>query len=641
MIESLFLGHWGRYVSAIAGIFRRDGAAVGPSLLAAMADRMRHRGPDKVSVAVEGPANVGFLYLHLETQHASPRVPFPVVGPEMKYLLVGDVRLDNRDDLIRELKMEPGASDAHIALAGYIEHGETAPKVLAGDYAFAVWDAGRQRLFCARDHAGVKPFYWFATPDLFAFSSDLNGLLALVESPPAIDEEHLAGFLAMQFDSLETTFYRGIRRLPPAHSLCITRDAVQLNRYWELDISKELRLGSDDEYAEAFRAELTRAVRVRLGRDPVGSFLSGGLDSSSISAVAGRLLAETNRPPLHTFSGIFPSLSGRDLRRIDERHYAQAVVSSGRFAPHWIEADRLNPLEGLENVVRSCAQPFIAPNMYLHRAVYEAAREAGVRVLLDGIDGDSTVSHGLEALREWALHGRWVRLLRECRMLSRRSLATHSGKMVLWKYAISPILRNAKLPDPNPSYLNADFVRRTNLLERVRSNMATMARQEKLPARERHRLGMTSPLYPYILELADATAAGSGVEVRYPFFDRRLMEFCLSLPATQKLRDGWTRWVLRRAMEGILPLEVQWRKQKADLSPNFRIRFSAQAQFEVQRCLQNPNGLDAWFDFGGLRRLSDSFFERPNDDIQAFGPLLALLSCYKFLAYENQVDTAK
>ena len=205
---------------------------------------------------------------------------------------------------------------------------------------------------------------------------------------------------------------------------------------------------SDEEYAEAFVERFTEAVRCRLRSTfPVGSLLSGGLDSSSIVVTARKLLAETDAPTLHTFSAIFPSLPEEDLKRIDERPFMAAVVALGEMSPHYVHADTLSPLSDLDRVFWHEDEAVLAPNLYIHWALYGAAQQEGVRVLLDGIDGDTTVSHGLEYLSELARTGRVRTLYREVMALSRRHQASAPDSLATRPQAVGSGPRTAGLAD--------------------------------------------------------------------------------------------------------------------------------------------------------------------------------------------------
>ena len=227
-------------------------------------------------------------------------------------MIVADARLDNRREVVAALDLEASATrdvgDGELILRAYERWGGACPTRLVGDFAFAVWDSRNETLFCARDHVGVKPFYYHRAASAFLFASEIKALLTSPIVPYRLNPARVADHLVGLFGDQTSTFYRDIDRLPAGHTLTVTRSGMRIQRYWTLDSSRELVLGSDEEYAEAFRECFTEAVRCRMpSSDRVGCLLSGGLDSSSIVATA-RSLRTAVDAKLDTFSAIFPSL---------------------------------------------------------------------------------------------------------------------------------------------------------------------------------------------------------------------------------------------------------------------------------------------------------------------------------------------
>jgi asparagine synthetase B (glutamine-hydrolysing) len=235
--------------------------------------------------------------------------------------------------------------------------------------------------------------------------------------------------------SIGMSIYRDVYRLHAGNAMTVRRDEVRVQPYCSLDPTREIRLRSDDEYAKAFRERFTQAVRCRLrSAFPVGSLLSGGLDSSSMGT-ARKVLGQDR---LHTFSAIFPGLPQADLRRIDERPFIEAVHSMGGVTPHYVRGDQLSPLTDLDRVSWHEDEAVLAPNLYMHWALYGAAQRQGVRVLLDGVDGDTTVSHGLEYLSELVRTGKARTLVREIMAFAKRHKSPAAS--VPWQVGVKPLV---------------------------------------------------------------------------------------------------------------------------------------------------------------------------------------------------------
>jgi asparagine synthase (glutamine-hydrolysing) len=524
--------------------------------------------------------------------------------------ITGDVRLDNRKELISIFGQESTSyPDTSLILRAYARWGYDCPRYLLGDFAFAIWDGRQEMLFCARDHIGVKPFYYYTSPRLFALASELKALFRLKDVPRQLNEVRVADYLVPLFHDLQSTFFRNVLRLPPGHMVMVGRDQIRLERYWSLETSSELHLNSDQEYTDAFLRIFTEAVRGRLDNSgTVGALLSGGLDSSSITCVARNLLAERGVRPFPTFSAIFP-----DVPQCDERPFIQAVHEQGGLDSHLVRADQISPLDSIDAVMHRQDEPFFAPNLFIHHALYRKASQQGVRVLFDGIDGDTTVSHGLAHMVEQARVGEWRSLLGNIRGLTKHS--EQSVYQVVRKYLISPLaptrirrgwswIRSSggnRVSAMNPT-IRLDFSRRVALDDRcavLEPGWATLTGTE----RQHHYRRLTSGIVPFALEILDRAATMYGIEPRFPFCDKRLIEFCYAVPAEQKLHKGWTRMMVRRAMGGILPCRVQWRGTKSNLSANFNRGLLQFERAAMDRVILTDSGvIDRYVDISKLRR---------------------------------------
>lgn len=563
-------------MSGIAGIYYLDGRPVERTDVERMVDRIAHRGPDGSGVWTDGP--IGFGHRMLWTTPESLHEKLPLTNKTGELTITADARIDNRDELFSTLNLNgrphDTITDSELILAAYEKWGEQCPEKLLGDFSFAIWDKRNQKIYCARDHMGVKPFYYYHSDRTFVFASEIKALLTLQEIPRRLNELKVADYLEFMEEDKAITFYQDILRLPSAHNLEVDYKGVRSIQYWSLDPKQEIKLRSDEDYAESFREIFMEAVCRRLrSAFPVGSMLSGGLDSSSIVCMARQLLSQNGGGRLHTFSAIF-----NDVPECDERPYINAVLAQDGLEPHYLNADHISPWVDLDHVFFHEDEPFPAPNLFIDWTICQVAKEHGVRVLLNGLDGDTTVSHGIAYLTELASEGRLGTVFGEINGLSEHF------KQTRWKflrsYCIGPLV-----PKPMKQVwrilhgrnhlgwklneiINPDFAKRVGIRNRVRTLREKTA-QSVRTEREDHYRRLTYGGIAVTLEIGDKAAAAYPLEFRYPFFDRRLIEFCLALPPIQKIDQGWTRLIMRRAMTDILPKEIQWRGGKSDLSPNF------------------------------------------------------------------------
>ena len=566
-------------MSGIAGCYRPDGQPVDRALLARMHERLAHRGPDGAGVWQAGPAGLAHRLLFTTPESLRERQPFPGAGGQS--VITADARLDNREDLAGALGLADsgGLTDCGLILAAYEKWGTGCAARLLGDFAFAIWDAGRQQLFCARDHFGIKPLYYYHSARLFAFASEIKALFCLDEVPRRVNELRVADYLAPCLTNAAVTYFDDIFRLPAGHHMTVTAGGLRLERYWQFDPTRQAPPASDEDYGEAFREILSRAVGSRLrSAYPVGSMLSGGLDSSSVSVMARHLL-EGSGQRLHTFSVTFS-----ETPESDERSYMQSVIDGGGLEHHPVPGERLSPLDDLEQMLWHRDEPWRGAGLSVQWATYRAASAAGMRVLLSGNGGDTVIGHGAGRLSEMASRGQWLTLAGEIGQLASRSAASRRSASrwpamwaMWWRHSLLPFvpapLRDARrglrrLANPDSrkspawagrSLINPEFawqIERSGGLRRWREAPPRPARTE----REAHYHDLLA--VSRYQDMHDRAASAWGLEQRHPLLDVRLAEFCLSLPADQKLRDGLTRVVLRQAMQGLLPELIRARPDK-------------------------------------------------------------------------------
>lgn len=584
-------------MSGIVGIHFLNGQPVAGAQLQTMLDLLAHRGPDDVGSWHQGPVGLGHRMRW--TTPESLREKLPLTDPTGDLVITADARLDNRPELLSALALAgrpaPEIPDSQLILAAYEKWGEGCLGKLLGDFAFAVWDGRQRRFFCARDPMGVRPFYYFLSGGIFIFASEIKAIVALSEVPQRPDEVHIGDFLLGIYEDKAPTFYQGITRLLPGHFLVVGEDRARLSPYWSLDPYRELRLASDEEYDEAFREIFAAAVGCRLRSAwPAGAELSGGLDSSSVVCMARSLSAGDRKEPLHTFSVVY-----EETPECDERPFIQAVLAGGALQPHFIRADELRPLEELERRLWHQDEPYWGLNSILNWEIASTVSRLGVRVLLNGIEGDIAVSYGYEYLEELLRRGRWRTAWREA-----AAVACCLGKPVrtaVYRHLLTPLVpeparqvwrrlrQGSPLSGPCVGLIRRDFARRLHLAERLKE-------QELKPppgvrwSRGRHFSDLLSGVETHSLEVVNKFAAAFGVEQRSPYYDRRLVEFCLALPPRQKLSQGWNRMIVRRSLAGLLPEEVRWRAWKTSNNLSLLKRLRAFDSRRLQDLLREVGG---------------------------------------------------
>ncbi len=484
--------------------------------------------------------------------------------------VVADARLDNRRALAATLGLSPDAGDSAVIAAAYRAWGEDAPAHLEGTFAFALWDAPRRLLLCARDLMGVRPLFYRRDGDALHFAQGADALAAATDRERTLRDEAIADFLYGRVLDAGSTWFAGVQRLPAGHSLTFADGALRLRHYARIAPAP---FDPRSDAPAGLRGLLGAAVARRAeGPARVGALLSGGLDSSSIACLLRDQRRAAGGPPVPVFAMMF-----REPDRANERRHFDAVVATGGFEPHVLELDGYAPFADFERLLGATGGPTLSPNLAAMRHVCAAAAERAVDVLLDGHGGDEVVSHGYGLLDELAASGDWLALWREARgaadnygrsrMVLARRVAARQQRLDARILArlLAPFDREAAPAAGRPPahLLSRELVARSRIAERLRG----FARPE-LAATEQgqHRAVLGDPLQPYAFEVHAAFYAHMGLEAHYPFWDRQVVEYCLGLPAKEKLSRGWSRLVLRRAMAGIVPDSVLRRRDKIDFS---------------------------------------------------------------------------
>lgn len=622
-------------MSAFALIWKHDGETVDAETVTGMLTRLRHKGPGTPETLIDG--NIGFGSIESGPSVGPKRTAGPIKRSGSGIVVVGDIRIDNRDELVALVgdSRTGGLTDEDLISLCFEKLGTEAFARIVGDFAFALWDPRDRKLHCARDSMGVKHFYYYQQPGrFFALASEIKALFEIPEIPAELDDRAIGDYLIFNYQDKEATLFKGIKRLPANSEMVVIETGVRIRTSW-LPSGGELKgLRSSGDFEEAFREVLETSVRARTsGPGPVGTMLSGGLDSSTITCLSSRYLSEEGSGPLLTYSAIFPDIAKKDAR-IDEREFIDSVVAHSGCRPQWVVADNFSPFRNMGALQERTDHPVGAPNVFMDWAIMEAAGKKGTRVLLSGFDGDSAVSYGYEGFEGMARRRQLFRLLRSARQLGRNMPGRHHQfRKLVWNQGLRPVVpsfirtgwRILNRIDVNyeeervlPSQmrfccdsLQEDFVKEHQLEERYFSLLDANHPRREDEAQEFWD-AVCNGMFAFALETLEKASAAFGLEQRYPFFDRRLIEFCASLPGWQKVHGGWTRSILRRATAGVLPEDVRWRTDKANIGVSFKLNLHKFGADDLKEAIfDRSEVLEPFVDIGKLRSAYRRFMEDP------------------------------
>jgi asparagine synthase (glutamine-hydrolysing) len=546
-------------MSGIVGLIRTNGDRIEPVLVRALGALLAGRGPDAQAVHCDGPAAFGHALLRTGPESDADRQPLSLDG---RTWIVADARVDARSVLTARLEADHrttlrSASDAELILRAYLTWGDRCVDYLLGDFAFAIWDREAQRLFCARDHLGVKPFYYADAGGWLVVS----GALECVRGHPVVSDRlndaAIADFLLFGFNQDSgTTAWSDIRRVPPAHTLTWSRAGLDLRRYWTLPIEDPLYDRQDHEYVDEFTGLLQQAVSDRLRTERIGIFMSGGIDSPILAATALELLGRSARPaPVRAFTYMYES-----LLEDQERRYATAVAEHLGIPIHCYALDEL---PGWPPPGTATPEP-VAPTIgqaAVTRCCADMAAHSRVAFFGEGPDNALGYEWRPQLAHLWRRR-QWGRLLAD----GQRFLVHHKRVPLLSSIPrmIRARLQHGQYEPAFPDWISPDLVARLHLRDRWRA--VHSGSEMRHPFRPRAYASLESPLWQSVFETLEPSYTGVPLEVRHPYVDLRLLQFLLRVPAVPWCRQ---KHLLRRASRGVLPDAVRRRPKTPVGDPGY------------------------------------------------------------------------
>lgn len=538
-------------------------------------------------------------------------------GPKSSLVLMKSIsfRLDNKPDLISELRLKSSASDDELLLAAWTKWHENMPTHLRGSFAFCISDMSRSCVYIARDPLGISPLYYNISDSIFVAGSSSKKVRAGAEYDVALDDTMLSDFIVGRFVDKERTFFEGVFRLPPGSWKKITQDGAVTEQYWSP--LQDFNCDITDDPSAAFRTLFDRSVRNCFEKEATAIMISGGMDSSSI---AGALKGQ--------------GISGRDIPSISMTYYntdnwydapfIKSMTEALGEKPVEIPCDFHDPLQDIDRWLEVMDGPYLPLGQSVGSLPYELAGKMGLKFVLSGHGGDEVVSYGFGRLNELAMDGKWWTLWREC---DAASSLYHTSRLQIFKRYLSHLklfrivvrmkrklsTRFRKTEHQQSEYIGLNCLSE-DLAEKVGSprysnpNAASRLNHTELDI---HRENLDSAVQPLALEVEALCSEELGVESRMPFCDQELVEFCLSLPSEWKLNNGFSRYIVRKAMSGDVPEPILARKDKFSFSGSFRTGLIKGRRRVLE--LSDPVGNDiaSYFNMVSVKKVRQKLIDTP------------------------------
>ena len=562
-------------MSGIAGIIHFDGRPVEPGQVEAMTAAMHYRGPDGINHWREG--NVVLGQCMLRTTPESLEETLPLTNENESLVLVMDGRVDNWEELRRDL-LGKGAvlrtrADAELVLRAYEVWGRDCLSHIDGDFAFMVWDARRREAFCARDRMGHKPFHYHWNGNTFSFASELHPILALPWVPQLPNESMLAELLSDECYSRNETLWNGILRLVAAHRMVVGRHPPQPEQYWKPELWVDPPYKKDEEYFECYRELLTNSVRCAArSHQPVAIDVSGGLDSSAVFCMAEHL-RRADRLPAPCIEGY--TLAFTDESEANELAYARVVGEFLGVRIHEVPPSFM-PLSWYSERARTYREFPGFPNASMFLDIRQQAALQGSRVALTGEGGDAWLqgSRAYYAEELAQLHGS---ALYDCFKTDAMTFGTWQAIKWLNRYgffaqlpaAIQDCVRRL-IRRMRGAETRDNFWLSPAMKEAIGHNRARSSSLHNLQFRSHGQRQLLWQLYDaftaQIMERVERDGAYSGIEIRHPLNDPKLVQYAFSTPEKLRLRGDRSKYIHVQALQGLMPQSILERKSKADFS---------------------------------------------------------------------------
>lgn len=553
-------------MSSIFGIFNRNGEEIDKEIVHTMLDAIAYWVPDERDTWVEGPVAFGHTMLWNTPESKYEHLPLE----KDDLVLTMDARIDNREELVNDLELPNlpmnEIGDSEFILAAYQKWGKDCPKYLLGDFVFVIWDKKKQQLFCARDHVGIKPFYYYISDDLFVFTNILSSITTHPAILNKLDDTSLVKFLKPDgFIDNKLTFFQNVKKVTPASVMVITNETIYESEYWSIDDIKPLYYDSYEQYISHFRTLFEKAVGSRLRTSyPVASHLSGGLDSSSVAVMAARKIKEKSFT-LHTFN------------------WAQKPDENANLEhPEWSFSDRIAKVEGIEHQ-RINLLPSDLAKLYKNVNIFnndmgffweeylvrDIANSHDIRTMLTGWGGDQFISydgyayysgliwkgHMLSAIMKIYKehHGKRYRILRTIHVFIRELIYP-----MLYKYMKGYYKKSSFHFDPYIYCIDRFKIYAKKVPDRhIKFTPGVHAEQKYL---------LKDGFIQQRIESFSAVGFDKKMEYAYPLLDKRIIEFALAIPEELfSKKNGYSRFFFRKSISHLIQDDIIWTKKSADI----------------------------------------------------------------------------
>ena len=493
---------------------------------------------------------------------------------EDKYIVNFEGYIDNLDELKKKLyKNNLRVQTNKIALDAYLKWGSKAPNFMIGSYNFVIINKQNRKIFCARDHLGKKPFFYFYNGEIFVSGSEPKFIFKFNCLKKELNDAYLENFILQNKNCSSESYFKNIQKLKKAESLEITRDGFHRFCYFEFKNHKQYKDATIEETSQIFLDTFKEIIDQQLNNsNEFATHLSGGLDSSSVAMMLSHLNPDKR---IDSYTYDFVMAKTNDKFKVDEKKYALDVINKGRFNPHFIRLEYDGIFERLINDQSLFPEPITHFNRYLELAVIKKCKEDNIDTVFTGFDGDTVVSYGQELIQKKFSENK----IFEAISLYKKSMKNTQKKAKPIKlftryYLLKNLPQSLHMLYKKTKGIGRFYHHHSLLSEDLKSNinyteLLSKQRELQYDYKNGHEKLLNSNLYTQYFEAVDTDYSYNGIEEKHPFCDVRLMNLSLNIPLEHKFKNGVSRYLLRHSMKHLLPSSVTNRYTKSNLSPYF------------------------------------------------------------------------
>ena len=473
-----------------------------------------------------------------------------------KYFCFGKIAFEDRNMILKSLNIDEKnihkkTSDSKLLFEFFNKFGDKGLSKINRVFSLIIFDYNFRKLVIYRDHVGFKNVYYTEHQQDIFLSSSFKTLKNLHKTRYSANVQKLKNFMKLRDLCMESTFYNEISKIPPATKLIIKKNCFKVKSYTSLE--KNNNHFGLEECAQNLKKILKRSVMGNRMKDErkFGFLFSGGLDSSSILSLFKKYKFKNDK--IYAYSANFKGIDPELEKQINEEYYQKKILSSDLVEDRSFMGDKLSTLSEIDFYIDIIGQPFFFPNIYISKEGFKKAKKDGVRFVFNGNDGDSVISHGYEYLFELFQNFKYIKLYKEINKISK--LRKKSKRFIFKRTILDQLTINNLFSDSFEKHLNI----------------------------------LSSPIHSNAIEIQSLLANHFGVEEVYPFYNKELLNFCINIPAKYKLKNGYSRFILREAMKTILPEEIRLRTDKANLGHALTQSFIKKDRDIIEKHLNSPH----------------------------------------------------